>query len=99
MSGQIEEDVFQRQGAVPADRLAATPPRRVSDLPGGASRLVSDPVGIPYVFVNGVPIVEASQLNASLPGALLRSGRDTRSSTVTEESRLPGAKVVSSPPR
>ncbi len=33
------------------------------------------PIGIPYVFVNGVPAVEDSKTTGKLPGAVLRKGR------------------------
>ena len=33
------------------------------------------PAGIPHVVVNGVPVIENSQLTEALPGAVLRHGR------------------------
>lgn len=47
------------------------------DLPTGAGRLYSEPVGIDSVFVNGERIVAGGALTGARPGTLLRSGRDT----------------------
>jgi len=55
----------------------ATPPRLVSDLPGGSPRLLSDAVGVHHVFVNGVPIIDDGTPTGSTPGVVVRSGRDT----------------------
>lgn len=56
--------------------------RVVDDLPGGCSRLVSDPSGIDHVIVNGVGIWDHGQRTDATPGKVLRSGRDTRTITV-----------------
>jgi len=48
------------------------------DLPGGGFRLYADAEGIDWVFVNGVKIVEKGTHSGQLPGKVLRSGRDTR---------------------
>lgn len=58
--------------------VGALPLRSVSDLPGGATRLTSDSVGVHYVIVNGTPILEGGSSTGAVPGTLLRSGRDTR---------------------
>jgi N-acyl-D-aspartate/D-glutamate deacylase len=47
----------------------------VSDLPGGAERLIQRPVGIEHVFVNGEPIVEGGRQTEARSGRVLRSGR------------------------
>jgi len=47
------------------------------DLPGGEMRLYADARGVPHVIVNGVPIVADGRHTGVLPGAVLRSGRDT----------------------
>ena len=47
------------------------------DLPGGEMRLYADARGVPHVIVNGVPIIENGTHTGVLPGAVLRSGRDT----------------------
>ena len=52
---------------------------RVNDMPAGADRLVSQPIGIDHVLVNGVPVREGNRdavsANGPLPGRLLRGGR------------------------
>ncbi len=52
-----------------------------TDLPGGASRLFCNAVGVRHVLVNGVEIVDGDQITGALPGTVLRSGHQV--STVT----------------
>jgi N-acyl-D-aspartate/D-glutamate deacylase len=55
-------------------------PGRVSwqdDLPGGAGRLFSQPVGIEHVFVNGTEIASAGTFTGERPGRVLKAGIDT----------------------
>jgi N-acyl-D-aspartate/D-glutamate deacylase len=55
-------------------------PGRVSwqdDLPGGAGRLFSEPVGIEHVFVNGTEIAAGGKLTGERPGRILKAGVDT----------------------
>jgi N-acyl-D-aspartate/D-glutamate deacylase len=47
------------------------------DLPGGYSRLYSEPAGIEHVVVNGVEIARHGKPLEARPGRVLRSGRDT----------------------
>ena len=58
--------------------VAAGPLRRVTDLPGGAERLVSQSSGIDAVIVNGTVLRDARgdalSPDGDLPGALLRNG-------------------------
>jgi N-acyl-D-aspartate/D-glutamate deacylase len=49
--------------------------RTSADLPGGMTRLHSDPRGIVRVFTNGTEIVAHGRPTGSLPGRLLRSNR------------------------
>jgi N-acyl-D-aspartate/D-glutamate deacylase len=68
-----------RADVVVFDPASVGPGRVVTrdDLPGGAGRLYSEADGIEHVVVNGQPVVEKGILTGELPGALLRSGRDT----------------------
>jgi hypothetical protein len=59
------------------DTIAPGPIHTRADLPGGAPRLYADAVGVEHVLVNGQPIVGAGQATGDIPGAVLRSGRDT----------------------
>lgn len=49
-----------------------------ADLPGGAARLYAGSTGVEHVIVNGKSLVNNGELTANRPGAVLRSGRDTR---------------------
>ncbi len=49
----------------------------VADLPGGTARLTATATGVEHVFVNGVETVRSNRSTGAVPGALLRSGRDT----------------------
>ena len=53
----------------------------VADLPGGSARLTSEALGVEHVFVNGVETVTANTATGATPGTILRSGRDTKTST------------------
>jgi N-acyl-D-aspartate/D-glutamate deacylase len=53
------------------------------DLPGGAGRLYAEADGIEQVLVNGTPIVRDGALTDGRSGALLRSGRDTATPSMT----------------
>jgi len=63
------------------DMVGATPMRTVTDLPAGASRLISDSTGVDAVFVAGRQVVRDGAYTGDLPGRVLRSGADT--ATVT----------------
>jgi N-acyl-D-aspartate/D-glutamate deacylase len=59
--------------------VASEPARLVRDLPGGTARLYAGSHGVVRVLVNGVETVRDGAATGALPGALLRSGRDTAS--------------------
>ena len=64
------------------ETVGPEPERTVDDLPGGASRLWAGARGIQHVYVNGTAVVADGRLTGALPGAVLRSGRDTRTVAV-----------------
>ena len=44
----------------------------LDDIPGGGTRMTKDSTGIPWVLVNGVPVIEEGKPTSSTPGAVLR---------------------------
>lgn len=80
--GRVAEDHFADLVVFDPATVGSTPIRVVDDLPGGCSRLVSEPTGIEHVLVNGVEIWTAGERTGATPGKVLRSGRDTRTVTV-----------------
>ncbi len=58
------------------------PERTRDDLPGGASRLYAEGVGVEHVLVNGVELVHHGVFTDATSGSVLRSGRDTDTVTV-----------------
>ena len=63
------------------ETVDSEPARMVEDLPGNSPRLLAAATGVRRVTVNGVTIVNDGMPTGTLPGALLRSGRDTYSVT------------------
>ena len=63
------------------DTIGEGPVREVDDLPEGASRLISEPIGIDHVIVNGTVIREHNrdvvEPDGPLPGRLLRDFQPT----------------------
>jgi N-acyl-D-aspartate/D-glutamate deacylase len=58
--------------------VGAEAERTLADLPGGASRIWAGATGVEHVLVNGTAVIGAGRLTGATPGAVLRSGRDTR---------------------
>ena len=71
--------------------------RTRDDLPGGASRLYAEGVGIEHVIVNGEEIVRSGEFTGALPGAVLRSG--TQTDTVTAGYGAAAASAAGAPGR
>ncbi len=59
------------------ETVGSEPATLVHDLPGGSPRLIADANGVVRVLVNGVETIVDGKPTGSLPGALLKSGRDT----------------------
>lgn len=75
--GRIVEGFHADLVVFDPQHVGTTRSRKVADLPGGAERLIADPVGIEHVFVNGRPVVADGRPTGERPGTVLRSGRDT----------------------
>ena len=65
------------------DTIGSHDVRMRMDLPGGAGRLYAEADGIDHVLVNGTPIVSDGALTDARTGTLLRSGRDTRTASLS----------------
>ena len=83
--GRIQEGAQADVVLFDPETVAATGARAAEDLPDGSLRLVSDPYGIRKVIVNGQLILDEGKSTGACAGTLLRSGRDTR--TVSLSSR------------
>jgi N-acyl-D-aspartate/D-glutamate deacylase len=59
--------------------VGSEPARLVHDLPGDAPRLIAASKGVARVIVNGTDTVRDGAPTGAVPGAILRSGRDTTS--------------------
>ena len=63
--------------------VATSPTETRADLPANGTRLYAGGRGIEFVLVNGEVVVERGELTGALPGAVLRSGRDTDTVSTT----------------
>ena len=77
-AGAHADLVLLDRGTVDADDVTL-----VHDLPGGTARLFGGARGIERVYVNGRAVVHQGALTGDLPGTVLRSGRDTRTVSVS----------------
>jgi N-acyl-D-aspartate/D-glutamate deacylase len=59
--------------------VGSEPARLINDLPGGSPRLYAEAIGVERVLVNGIATIADGKPTGDLPGAILRSGRDTYS--------------------
>jgi N-acyl-D-aspartate/D-glutamate deacylase len=75
--GRIEAGAWADIVVLDPATVDAGPPRVATDLPGGSGRLLSSPIGVAHVLVNGVEIVTDGATTGATPGTVLRSGRDT----------------------
>ena len=75
--GRIEPGWWADLVVFDPERVGHGPERTLQDLPGGASRLYAEGIGIEHVFVNGTEIVRGGVFSGDTPGAVLRSGHDT----------------------
>ena len=70
--GELREGWFADVAVFDPERVAAHEPELVSDLPGGAQRLVTRADGIETVIVNGGVSVEAGELTGERYGHVIR---------------------------
>jgi N-acyl-D-aspartate/D-glutamate deacylase len=83
--GRLTEGWFADITIFDPETVAPLPARTRSDLPGGASRICADSIGVHHVLVNGEPIVFDGEFTGVCPGHVLRSGQDTRTVTAGSE--------------
>jgi N-acyl-D-aspartate/D-glutamate deacylase len=77
--GEIREGAMADLVIFDADRVDRAPIENRADLPGGASRLYAEAIGVEAVLVAGEEMVRSGEVTEARPGRILRSGRDTRS--------------------
>jgi N-acyl-D-aspartate/D-glutamate deacylase len=75
--GRLAPGAFADVVVFDPNAIGHGPVRTRDDLPGGASRLYAEATGIEHVMVNGTEIVRSGAFSGTVPGRVLRSGRDT----------------------
>ena len=75
--GRVAEGLCADLFVFDPETVGSEPATLVHDLPGGSPRLIADAIGVVRVLVNGVETIADGKPTGNLPGALLRSGRDT----------------------
>ncbi len=80
--GRIEHRWWADLVVFDPDAVAPARQRTVNDLPGGASRLYAEAVGVHHVFVNGVEVARHGEMTGNLPGRHFHSGLDTETISV-----------------
>jgi N-acyl-D-aspartate/D-glutamate deacylase len=78
--GRLAEGWWADIAVFDPERVGHGAERTRDDLPGGASRLYAEGIGIEHVIVNGEEIVRAGAFTGALPGSVIRS--DTHTDTV-----------------
>jgi N-acyl-D-aspartate/D-glutamate deacylase len=76
--GRVEEGFHADLVLFDPERIDAAPATLVHDLPGDSPRLDSKALGVRAVWVNGVAAIRDDVVTGTVPGRVLRSGRDTR---------------------
>ena len=91
--GRLAEGSWADVVVLDPERVGHGPERTRDDLPGGASRLYAEGMGIEHVIVNGEEIVRSGAFTGALPGAVLRSGVDTDTVHAAGPGASPGVQV------
>ncbi|MFJ9040335.1 amidohydrolase family protein [Streptomyces sp. NPDC102406] len=76
--GRIQEGFHADLVLFDPETIDAGKATLVHDLPGDSPRLDSKAIGVTAVWVNGVEAIRHDAVTGSVPGKVLRSGRDTR---------------------
>ncbi len=75
--GRIAEGFWADLVVFDPETVDAEPAWISFDLPGDSKRLLSRPIGVRSVYVNGVETIADGDPTGATPGTVLRSGRDT----------------------